>query len=306
MLDRLRSRLVLIAKRLWCLVWTAGNEYGSDYCPQMASAISYGVLFSLFPLAIFLIAILGLVLQDDARREQVTTWLLDNLPLSEEAGLDVADAVSGLASPFSIAGLVALIGLLWAASGMMAAIRAALSNIWSGEPKRSIVRGKLFDFLLVLVAGILILASFGVTVAVRVVQQVSEDASDSLGAFGSVVFAAGELTEIILPLALTFLTFLVLYRYVPTARPRWRELWPAALGAAVAAELLKTGYAYYLAYFANYNVIYGSLGAVIGFLFLVYLSATVFLFAAEVASVWPRTRKSVDSDLDVREVHIYP
>ena len=78
-------------------------------------------------------AILGLVMQNDARREDVTQWLLDNLPLSEQAGLDLANAVAGIASPFSAAGLVALVGLLWGASGMMAAIRAALTNVWKVE-----------------------------------------------------------------------------------------------------------------------------------------------------------------------------
>jgi membrane protein len=72
-------------------------------------------------------------------------------------------------------------------------------------------------------------------------------------------------------------------------RPVWRYLWPGALVAAVGAELLKTGYAYYLAYFANYNLVYGSLGAVIGFMFLVYLTATVFLFGAELSAALPAT-----------------
>jgi membrane protein len=285
MLERARRA----GDHLWRAVKAAIGEYGKDYCPQMAAAISYGVLFSVFPLAIVFVAVLGLVMQDDQRREEVTSWLLEHLPLSDEAGLDLAKAVSGLASPFSAAGLVAFFGLLWAASGMMAAIRAALTNIWDVEQPRSIVRGKLFDFLLVFAAGLLLVASFGVTILASVVKRASADASSSLGWFSDVVFAAGTVTAILLPLALTFVTFILLYHYVPMPRPVWRYIWPGALAAAVGAELLKTGYAYYLAYFADYNLVYGSLGAVIGFMFLVYLTATVFLFGAELSAALPAT-----------------
>jgi membrane protein len=58
----------------------------------------------------------------------------------------------------------------------------------------------------------------------------------------------------------------------------------AALFAAVAFELLKRGFAIYLAHFADYNVVYGSLGAVIAFLFFVYLAASVLLFGGELGA----------------------
>ncbi len=62
---------------------------------------------------------------------------------------------------------------------------------------------------------------------------------------------------------------------------------PGALLAAAGFEILQYGFSAYLSNFANYNRVYGSLGAVIAALFFVYLNASVFLFGAEVASEYP-------------------
>ena len=63
-----------------------------------------------------------------------------------------------------------------------------------------------------------------------------------------------------------------------------------ALVATIFFEILKNGFSFYLANFGRYDVVYGSLGAVVIFLFWTYLSATVLLLGAEVASEYPRVR----------------
>ena len=270
--------------------WGATVRFFGDRCSLSAAAISYHVLFSLFPLAILLVSIFGLVMQDEERRQEVTDWLLDALPLSEAAGVDLSAAVEGLGTPFSLLGLFSLVGLLWSASGMMAAIRRTLAGVW-GEERHSAVRGKALDFLLVLVAGLLVLVSFGLTIVARVVREVSGEAADSLGALDAVLSASGELTATLIPLALSYATFVFAYRFIPPVRPGYREALVGAVVATLGFELAKTGFAFYLAHFADYNVIYGSLGAVIAFLFLVYLVASIFLYGAEVAAQWPKAAR---------------
>ena len=58
--------------------------------------------------------------------------------------------------------------------------------------------------------------------------------------------------------------------------------------AAVLFEILKNGFAFYLEHFGNYDVVYGSLGAIMVFLFWTYLTAIILLLGAEVASEYPR------------------
>ncbi|MEE8519028.1 MAG: YhjD/YihY/BrkB family envelope integrity protein, partial [Dehalococcoidia bacterium] len=74
------------------------EEFFDDNCTQMAAAISYYVLFSLFPLLIFLVGVLGLFLQNSALQQEIIDGVLDLLPLTEDEGRDdVTDAVQGVA-----------------------------------------------------------------------------------------------------------------------------------------------------------------------------------------------------------------
>jgi membrane protein len=270
-------------------LWHAGREtaaaYSRNLCPQLAAAIAYRVLFSLVPLAIFLVSIFGLLIQNAQRRDEIVTWIVDNLLLSPEGSVRLDEAISGLGQPLSAVGLVALIGVLWAASGMMGSLRVALTNIWGTERRRA-WRGKTFDLVLVLLAGVLLLVAFGLTLAVRVVERLGERIGSAVG-MESLGSAAGDVAQAVVSLALVFGTVLLLYRYVPPVRPRFAELWAPSLLAAVAIGATQVGYGIYLSRFASYNLVYGSLAAVIGFLFLVYLCAAIFLFGAQLAATWP-------------------
>ncbi|MCH7837647.1 MAG: YihY/virulence factor BrkB family protein [Chloroflexi bacterium] len=66
-------------KTLWLLVKRTVQEYGDDNCSHMAAAISYYVLFSIIPLAIFLISIFGLVVRDEELQEDVAADIVDFL-----------------------------------------------------------------------------------------------------------------------------------------------------------------------------------------------------------------------------------
>jgi membrane protein len=265
----------------------AAGAYGQDNCSQFAAAISFRVLFAIFPFALLLVSILGLVLQDEQLRDEVIEWIESVIPLSEDANLDLERTIDGLSTPLSLAGFVALVGLLWSASGLAASLQTSLNRIWRVVQTRPIARAKLVDFAIVGCGGLLVLVSFGLTIVIQVVQDETADASPGLGELGAVLQVAGQATEILIPFAITFATFLLLYHAIPVCRPRLKDVWVGALVGAVGFELAKTGFAFFLANFARYNVIYGSLGAVIAFLFFVYLGASIFLFGAELSSAWP-------------------
>ena len=255
-------------------VIVAIRGYGRHQCSQLAAAISYHVLFSIFPLTLVLAAITGLILQDDALRQRVTDKVIDVLPLTAQANGQVADAIHGAAAPSAAVGLIGVVGLIWSAGGMMASIRIGLTDAWGRGP-REYVRGKLVDLVMLTGVGLLVLITVGITV----LQQFLPRLGLELGWFNAVLGAAAGL---VVSLGL----FTALYRLVPPHRPRYSSVLPAAAVAAVGLELLKQGYALYLANFADYSVVYGSLGAVIAFLFFVYLAASLLLFGAELGATF--------------------
>ena len=271
------------------LVRRTAAEFLDDSCTHLAAGIAYYVLVSIFPLAILFVSISGLVLTNDAIRADVVNEVFDAVPLSEGEGrADLEDAIDGIASGFSAIGLISIVGLLWSASGVMGAIRHALNEAWDTNYRRPFLRGKLLDLGMIFGAGLLLTSSVASTIFLQIARRVSDDLSDALGPLGAGATGGFEVVAVFVPLLLSFATFLVIFKYVPSVTTHFRHVWPGALFAAILFELLKNGFAFYLRFFGDYDAVYGSLGAVIAFLFFVYLSAVALLLGAEMASEWPR------------------
>ena len=124
------------------LVQHTAREFMADGCTQMAAAISYYVLFSLFPLLIFAVGILGIALQDSQLQQDLIDAIQENIPLDESGDSDVANRVGDIAGAGSGAlGLFGLIGMAWAGSNLFAIIRRSLNTAWDLEAARPGIRG---------------------------------------------------------------------------------------------------------------------------------------------------------------------
>ena len=262
----------------------AADGYTRHATSQLAAAISYRVLFSLVPLVSFLAAVAA-VLLPDKQRDSIARWLVSIVP-GEALDPSVNAALTGSRIPPTLAGLVSLAVLLWAASGMMGAIRIAFRVIWENDLRRTFVQSKLLDFLLVLGVGVVAVASLGVTLLVQVLAELGRDLSNELdaGTGGRVV---GTAIEVLASGALTVGILFVLYRFVPPVAPRARAVWLPALLAAVGFHISTALYGLYLARFGDVTAVYGPLGAVLGFLLVVYVGVIVILLGAELVAAWP-------------------
>src|SRR5262245_9170453 len=239
----------------------AAAGFGRHACSQLAAAISYRVLFSLVPFVALVFSVLELVLPEETRAN-VMDWLFGLAP-----GSDVESAVKktvvhpGLG--MSLGGLVAVVALRWAATGMMASIRIALGIVWSVE-RRSYARGKLRDVGLVALASLLLLGGFVVSVVVRLLAQVGDDLSDAVGLHGAWGIP-GTVAQIAGSLALYFVAFVAVYSTATPDHMGLAAIWPSALLGAVAVEALIEGYAVYLGRFSDFHTVYGPLAAVFAF-----------------------------------------
>jgi membrane protein len=266
------------------VVGDAAAGYTRHATSQFAAAISYRVLFSLVPLVTFVAAVADALLPDK-QREAVARWLGSVVP-GHALDSSVRDALTGARVPPTIAGLVSLAVLLWAASGMMAAVRVAFRVIWENDRRRTFVQSKLLDFFLVLGVGVVAVASLGATLIVEVLTEIGRDLRDALGggADGQILSVV---LEVLASAALTYGIVFVLYRFVPPITPRRRAIWLPALLATVGFHVATAVYGLYLARFGDVTAVYGPLGAVLGFLLVVYCGVTVILLGAELVAAWP-------------------
>jgi membrane protein len=262
---------------------TAVEDMFRDRCPQYAAAISFRVLFSLFPLTIALVSIFGLVLQDDQLRQDVIDELIDILPVSGSGQKNIENSIEGIATPFSAIGLVSLVALLWGASGMMASIRVGLEAAMKVERGRPAAHAKLVDFILIAAAGVLVLVVVGLSAFGAFFSRVVNDVLDRAGVDAD---PSGLLLRDGVQLVAIAVTVLLLYRFVPARKIRKTGALAGAILTAAGIWGATKVLAIVFGDFSRYNLIYGSLAGVMTFLFFVYVVAWILLLGAEFAHAW--------------------
>jgi membrane protein len=266
------------------------KDFFADRAPQLAAAVSYYVLFAVFPLAIVVVATAGLVLDEQTVREQVIDQVVRRLGLVGANASELAELMQETLTGLGALGLLGLAGLIWTASGVMTSLRNAVNTAFDVEDRRPILRGKLLDVGFVFLMAPLFAASLAVTFLVRLAGAGAAAAGDWLGPAEVLAGVGLEVVSVVVAIAFSFVIVVLVYRWVPARRMALSEVWVGALIAAVLLEFAKSALALYFRYFGNYDAIYGSLGAVISFMFFVFVAANIVLLGAEAASEWPRVR----------------
>jgi membrane protein len=259
------------------------SRYGRLGGSQFAAAISYRALFSLVPLATFVATILAqLLASSKLDRQGLVSAIADQLDLSRQGAAKLDTLIASVPSPWSLAGLVTLGLALWGATGVMNSMQKTLAVVFDEGVSRTLVRGRLVSGLLVLGALGLILCAVIVSMLENIARNVSADVDEALG---WQPFGFGVLLGVVVPVALTFLVFVLLYRYLPLRRPGWRAAFLGGAAAAVGFQAVQIGLGWYLAGPADFTQVYGSASAVFAFLFSVYLSASAFVICAILTGV---------------------
>lgn len=276
----LGRRLAGLSRRVWA-------AYLADDCQQSAAAISYYVLFSVIPLAILLVSVFGFALDNAGVKSNVVDFVVENGHLSQTDGRrqveDAIDTVRGAAAALTLVGIA---GTAWAGSSVFASTRKALNRAWGVREHRHFLKQKLVDLGQMGLLFLLLVASVVATGFLRVLREASTRATPFLVNQANPLW---EIPNVLLPAALTFAAFVLVYRYVPAYRPPWRDALPGALLATVLFEALKDTFAVYVAHFNNFHVIYGSLAAAFLFLLYTYLAASVLLLGAELSKSLARS-----------------
>jgi membrane protein len=262
----------------WCRA--AARGYGVHSLSQHAAAISFRVLFSFVPLVALTVSLLYVLLPGDLA-ERLVDWLFIELAGAPELEDSVDRAVVGGRGTASVAGMIALVGLIWGATGVMSSMRFAFRAIWETAHRRPFVRGRLLDVALVFATGLVVIVGFALGVVAEAIAQLGGNLGDALGLTGA-GDRLGEALGIGASLFVTLVCFASLYRVVPPVRPRWKPLLPGAVVGAVGFQLVTIAYGWYLARFGDLTDLYGSLGALLGFLLVVYAGVVAILIGAEI------------------------
>ena len=264
------------------------GEFFADRCPHLAASIAFRVLFSLFPLAIVLTAVFGLAGTATGFRPDVIDAIVAQIPLTDEGQRRLRRLLEQTGGLDTV-GLVGAAGLVWAASGMMSAVRTALNLAWEVDDRRPWLIGKVVDVLFVFAAALAMALAIALSLSVRLARELITRARlDG--------FVTETLVGSVVPFVLALVVALAVYRFVPATSSPLRDLVAPALLVAAVFTLAQVLFAFYLESFGRYNALYGSFGVIVAFMLFVYLASLVFLLGAELAAATPRVREEIDRD----------
>ncbi|MDX6358443.1 MAG: rane protein [Nocardioidaceae bacterium] len=264
------------------------REFGDDHCTDLAAGLTYYAVLALFPAAIALVSLLGVIGQ---AQNSVQTVLDVLRPLVSPSTLKTLEpALTHIAgSPGAGIGLVVgLLGALWSASGYVGAFGRSMNAIYEIDEGRPFWKLRPLTLLVTLVAILLI-------AVVLIMLIVSGPLASSLGSVIGLSAQAVTVWNIVKwPVIALFVMVIVaiLYHATPNVKqPKFRWLSVGAVVAIMVWIAASVAFAFYVATFGSYDKTYGSLaGAVVGLLWL-WITNVALLFGAELDSELERGRQ---------------
>lgn len=262
--------------------FTAWNEHNA---PRLAAALSYYIAFSLAPLLVLIIAVLGFLLREEVVRDAVLSQV------AQAVGPQAAELLSGivdsLRQPSSgiLSTLLGIGALILGALNVFEQLKGALNSMW-GVPAqkatgaRGFVVGKLVSFSMVLVIGFLLLVSLVISTLLNIFN------SSLASWFPGAPMLLGWINNLI-SFGMIIVLFALIYRILPDIKLEWRDVW---VGAAITALLFMIGKAALSWYLGTTGATsaYGAAGSFVLILFWIYYSAQIVLFGAEFTQVYAR------------------
>lgn len=265
-------------KQLSARVW---KEVNDDDIFNRAAILGFYFTLALFPLLLFLTALLGFFAQQGTElRDNLLSYLSRVVPASASALIyaTVEEVSEGSGGGKVSLGLLATV---WAASNGMLAVIDTLNVAYHIKESRSWWKARLVAISLTLALALLII--FALTL-VLYGGQIAEAISGRFG-FGEFFKAAWSVLQWLIVLASVFLAFGLIYYFAPNVNKRQlRWLLPGITVAVILWLVSSLGFRLYLKYFNTYNTVYGSLGAVIILMLWFYLTGMAILVGGEVNS----------------------
>jgi membrane protein len=269
---------------LWNVTLRAAQDWWEDNCLRLAASLAYYTALSLAPLLLLIVGLLGVVLG----RAQVASQLEAQLEgLMGPAGRELVTSILTTTSPEggTWATVVGLVTLLIGATAVFGELQATMNLIWEVRPAptgaiwagiRALLKERLFSLAIVFALAFLLLVSLVISAALAGAASWFQGPEQAL---------VSRVLEFAVSLLVLTIVFALLFRYVPDAEIRWRDVWLGGLITAALFTLGKTAIGYYLGQ-ASVGSAYGAAGSLVVLLVWVYYSALIMFFGAEFTHAW--------------------
>ena len=261
------------------------SEWLEDKAPQLGAALAYYTVFSLAPLVLVLLAIVGLIFRNDPggawnKITQQMSYFLD------KSAVDVVQNIAQKAAQPNKSVLATVIGVLLAlfgASGVFGQLQDALNTVWGVKAKPGagiwgFLRTRFLSFAMVGGVCFLLLVSLTLEGFLRGFSHYVQSVLPGGIVIALAVYWAFDLVVVIL-------LFAVIFKFLPDAEIRWRDVWIGAAMTAIFFAIGKWALGLYLGSGSAASA-YGAASSLITLLLWVYYSSQILLFGAEFTQVY--------------------
>ncbi len=273
------------------------DQAGSDNIFFLASGLTFSLLLAAIPFLALLLAVAGVVLapQIDAPRSEVLDWVGSLLPVSDQVAQDIQGQLVEVVEVSKSLGFISAVLFVWFSTRLFGALRTVIDSVFDLREGPGILKSKLLDVKLVVIATILLTANVGITTTFLTVSR--EWIEQLPVATGPPVQLVGYATAF----AAIFLMYLLIYKFVPATNLRWSTAAIAALVASIGFELLKAALGWYLSDVADFSRFFFAFATLVILVMSFYYTAIAFVLGGEVAKVYGfrramrRQREAFDS-----------
>ena len=266
-------------KSVWPLLQQSFKGFSEDKVPKLSASLAYYTIFSLAPILIVIISLCGIFLGQEAVSGQLFGQIKGIVGAGSARQIQEMIQNASLSGKGPLSLVVGIVALLIGATSMFGEMQDSINGIWGLKvhPKagiKAVIVNRLLSFGMVATLGFLLLVSLAATAVV-------EGLGNRLMArFPDVSVVLFYILNLVLTLAVTTVLFAGIFKVLPDAKIRWRDVW---VGAGATAVLFLIGKFLIGLYISKSNVgsTYGSAGSLIILLLWIYYSAFILYFGAE-------------------------
>ncbi|HEU5366561.1 MAG TPA: YihY/virulence factor BrkB family protein [Hanamia sp.] len=266
-------------KNIWEILKNSFKGFGDDHVTMLSSSLAYYTVFSMAPLLIIIISLSGLFLGQDAAEGKVYSTLSGFVGHDTAIQLQEMIKNASLSGKSEIAVVIGVITLVVGATTVFAQIQDSINFIWGLKPKPKrgwlkLLKNRFLSFSIIVGLGFLLLVSLSISTLI-------DGFSDSLKAhFPDVAVVIFYIINLIITLIVTALIFGAIFKILPDAKIKWRDVSAGAITTAVLFMLAKFGISFYISK-SNVGSTYGAAGSLVILLLWVYFSSMILYFGAE-------------------------
>lgn len=248
----------------------------------LGSGLTFNVVLASIPFLLLVVSIPTLFLggQMESFQEEALRWLWRIFPLeASDVRARIREELQTIVDSAGSITLISTVLFVWLSTRLFGALRTALSAVFDIEDTHGVIKGKLKDVQLVIVTTVLLTLNIGLSAFLGI------QGVDWLANIGIPARLLQEITALATSFLTVFVMFLLIYKFLPAKRLKWRPAVVASAFAALTFELLKFGFTWYIS-MADYSSVFFAFWTIVALVVAVYYSSVLFLIGGEVAQAY--------------------